>query len=181
MTGQKNPNRSSETPQSDQQSSDPDTVSFDFDADSVHERRPESDPGQLPEKFGRYRIVRNLGEGGMGSVYLAHDSQLDGPVALKIPRFSEGREQDGISRFFREARAAFRIRHPGICPVHDIGETEGQHFTAARGHQHRLSRTNFGLATGMLRNQRFLGRGTGDRSTTIRHHPGSGNHPGDSV
>ena len=64
----------------------------------------------------------------MGSVYLAHDSQLDGPVALKIPRFAEGREQDGISRFFREARAAFRIRHPGICPVHDIGGIEGQRF-----------------------------------------------------
>jgi formylglycine-generating enzyme required for sulfatase activity/predicted Ser/Thr protein kinase len=64
----------------------------------------------------------------MGSVYLAHDSQLDGPVALKIPRFASEREQEGISRFFREARAAFRIRHPGICPVYDVGEIEGQYF-----------------------------------------------------
>ena len=115
MTGQKTPKPGSKTPQGEKQIPEP--TSLDAGADSVPEGLSARDPGSLPETFGRYRILRKLGEGGMGSVYLAHDSQLDGPVALKIPRFASGHEQDGLSRFFREARAAFRIRHPGICTV----------------------------------------------------------------
>ncbi len=79
----------------------------------------------LPETFGRYRIVKKLGQGGMGSVYLAHDTQLDRPVALKVPQFSP---QDGpqvLQRFFREAQTAAKIRHPHLCPVYDAGEIGG--------------------------------------------------------
>src|SRR5579872_5243418 len=46
----------------------------------------------LPERFGRYKIVRSLGSGAMGDVYLADDTQLDRPVALKIPRFADDRD-----------------------------------------------------------------------------------------
>jgi Leucine-rich repeat (LRR) protein/predicted Ser/Thr protein kinase len=82
----------------------------------------------LPEWFGRYRILKPLGEGGMGTVYLAHDSQLDRPVALKIPRF---RAEDGapaLMRFLTEARAAAVLRHRNICPVYDAGKIDGIHY-----------------------------------------------------
>jgi serine/threonine protein kinase len=73
--------------------------------------------------IGRYRIERKLGEGGMGAVYLAHDPQLERPVAIKVPRTVRC---DG--RFLREARAAAALRHPNICPIYDIGEAGGQPF-----------------------------------------------------
>ncbi|HEX4071946.1 MAG TPA: serine/threonine-protein kinase [Planctomycetaceae bacterium] len=81
----------------------------------------------LPERFGRYRIVRSLGRGAMGDVYLAEDTQLDRSVALKIPRFAD---DDGelFERFYREARAAATLRHPNLCPVHDAGEIDGIHY-----------------------------------------------------
>src|SRR5262249_5462045 len=58
--------------------------------------------------FGRYQIVRQLGQGGMGAVYLAYDSELQRHVALKTP-FLGGKPQS-LSRFYREARAAAQIR-----------------------------------------------------------------------
>jgi hypothetical protein len=83
---------------------------------------------RLPELFGRYRIVKLLGEGGMGAVYLAHDSQLDRPVALKVPTFSGDDAPRMLERFYREARAAAGIQHPNICPVHDFGAIDGVHY-----------------------------------------------------
>jgi N-acetylneuraminic acid mutarotase/predicted Ser/Thr protein kinase len=79
----------------------------------------------LPETFGRYRIIEKLGEGGMGSVYLAHDTQLDRPVALKVPQFSPQDDPQVRQRFLREAQAAANIRHPNLCPVYDAGEIGG--------------------------------------------------------
>jgi serine/threonine-protein kinase len=67
----------------------------------------------------------------MGVVYLARDTRLDRPVALKLPKFSADAVEDGLrTRFFREARAAAAIDHPNICPVYDIGEVQGQDFIA---------------------------------------------------
>ena len=63
-----------------------------------------------------------LGEGGMGAVYLAHDPQLDRPVAIKLPRVCND------PRFLREARAVAALRHPNICPIFDFGEERGQPF-----------------------------------------------------
>jgi formylglycine-generating enzyme required for sulfatase activity/serine/threonine protein kinase len=82
----------------------------------------------LPEQFGRYRILRKLGEGGMGAVYLAEDIELGRRVALKVPHFTAADGSDVIERFKREARAAAALRHPNLCPVHDVGHIHGIHF-----------------------------------------------------
>jgi HEAT repeat protein/serine/threonine protein kinase len=79
----------------------------------------------LPEQFGRYRILKKLGQGGMGTVYLAQDGELQRPVALKVPLFSE---EDQRVRFRREAQAAATLRHPNLCPVYDVGEIDGTHY-----------------------------------------------------
>ena len=81
-------------------------------------------PQTLPAPFGRYRLLKLLGRGGMGAVYLAHDTQLDRQVALKVPHLEAGGERV-LERFYREARAAATILHPNICPLHDVGEING--------------------------------------------------------
>jgi hypothetical protein len=79
----------------------------------------------LPQRLGRYHILRELGRGAMGTVYLAHDDQLDREVALKAPRFTAADGPDARQRFLSEARAAASIEHPNICPVYDVGEIDG--------------------------------------------------------
>jgi serine/threonine protein kinase len=63
-------------------------------------------------------------------VYLARDTQLDRPVALKVPRLSGHEEQDVLDRFLREARAAANLTHPNICRVFDVGSESGVWFIA---------------------------------------------------
>ncbi len=82
------------------------------------------------EHFGRFRILRMLGKGGMGAVYLAHDPQLDRHIALKIPKTGTEPNSSIVQRFYREAQAASNLRHPGICPVYDVGQIEGVHYLA---------------------------------------------------
>ena len=82
----------------------------------------------LPEKFGRYRVLSRLGGGGMGAVYLAHDSKLDRHVAMKVPLFTDADGPPVAERFLREARAAAALHHPNLCPIHDVGQIEGIFF-----------------------------------------------------
>ena len=101
---------------------------------------PAARPRNPGDTFGRYRVLKTLGQGAMGSVYLAHDTQLDRKVALKIPRFTVGQDAKIIERFIREARSAATLSHPNICPVFDVGEIEGTHFiTMAYIQGHPLS------------------------------------------
>jgi class 3 adenylate cyclase/predicted Ser/Thr protein kinase/uncharacterized protein HemY len=79
------------------------------------------DAQPLPDPFGRYILLRRLGRGGMGTVYLARDTQLDREVALKVPQFEAGDCTVLRERFYREARAAALLHHPNICPVFDVG------------------------------------------------------------
>ena len=86
--------------------------------------------GNVPTAFGRYRIVRQLGQGGMGTVYEANDPELQRRVALKLPHFSGSpeKQKQAQGRFLREARAAAAIEHPNVCPIYDVGEQEGRPF-----------------------------------------------------
>ena len=79
----------------------------------------------LPEAFGRYRIIAKIGRGGMGVVYLAHDTQLDRRVALKVPRFDDDAGGRARARFRREAQIAATFAHPNLCPIFDVGEHDG--------------------------------------------------------
>ena len=70
---------------------------------------------------GRYRLLRRLGSGGMGTVWLAHDELLDRNVAIKEIRLPFAGEDDpAVKRALREAQAAARLNHPGIITVHDV-------------------------------------------------------------
>src|SRR5262245_38641095 len=83
-----------------------------------------------PASLGEFRIVREIGRGGMGVVYEAEQSSLRRRVALKVlpPAFSQ--DPRIVARFRREAEAAGRLRHPGIVPVYSVGETAGTPFFA---------------------------------------------------
>ena len=84
----------------------------------------------LPTQFGRYRIEKLLGKGAMGAVYLAHDTQLERSVALKVARVSSAGSAKLIKRMETEAKAAAKIDHPLICKVFDFGEIDGIRFIA---------------------------------------------------
>ncbi len=84
--------------------------------------------GTVPRIFGRYQLLAELGRGGMGVVWKAWDSDLQRTVALKMIRSAQFADKSEVDRFLREARAAARLRHAHIVPVHDVGETDGQHY-----------------------------------------------------
>jgi serine/threonine protein kinase/tetratricopeptide (TPR) repeat protein len=78
----------------------------------------------------QYRILGQLGRGGMGTVFLAEDTVLQRKVALKFLPSEAAVESSGRSPLLREARAAARLGHPYICKVHEIGEAGGRQFIA---------------------------------------------------
>src|SRR5262249_1128967 len=85
-------------------------------------------PTTLPPELGHYRIIRQIGAGGMGTVYLADDTQLNCRVAIKVPHFPQDDGAEGVQRVYQEAKLAQSIHHPYICPVYDIDEASGFHY-----------------------------------------------------
>ncbi len=83
-----------------------------------------------PEQFEEYRIVRPLGGGAMGQVFLAHDTLLDRPVAIKfIANLDEAVQQLELrERFFIEARAVARLQHPNVVLIYRVGELQGRPY-----------------------------------------------------
>jgi serine/threonine protein kinase len=87
-----------------------------------------------PEQIGRYVILRTLGRGAMGIVYLARDPQIEREIALKTIRFDTAEKSFGAeeakARFLKEARISGRLQHPHIVTVFDVGEDQGTFFLA---------------------------------------------------
>ena len=77
-----------------------------------------------PTKIGRYTILRRLGQGGFGRVYLAHDDDLDRLVAIKIPNPERITQPEHVEAFLAEARILANLDHPNIVPVYDVGRSE---------------------------------------------------------
>ena len=82
------------------------------------------DGAKAPERIGRYRILRLLGQGGFGVVWLADDEDLRRHVALKLPHRARLSTPASLSEFLREARTAAGLKHPGIVTVHDVGRLD---------------------------------------------------------
>ncbi len=74
---------------------------------------------------GQHTILRLLGRGGMGAVYLARDTALERLVAIKVLPLDRGEDAASRERFRREARTAARLTHPNIVPLHGFGEADG--------------------------------------------------------
>ena len=77
-----------------------------------------------------YRIVKQIGAGGMGEVYLARDTKLERSVALKILPFAVASNEERMRRFTQEAKAAAALNHPNIAHIYEIGEADGTRFIA---------------------------------------------------
>ncbi len=77
-----------------------------------------------PARLGRYEVIRELGRGGFGTVYLGRDGELSRPVAIKVPRAGLIRSREQVDSFLKEARNAAGLCHPAIVAVHDVGRFE---------------------------------------------------------
>jgi serine/threonine-protein kinase len=87
-----------------------------------------SDEPRLPVLNGRYQLHRQLGRGGMATVFLAHDQLLDRPVAVKVLNADIAGDPSFAERFRREAQRAGQLNHPNIVGVYDYAEEDGTYF-----------------------------------------------------
>ncbi len=127
MDETKNPSETeaSQSPLSDLNGPSDETTSLSGTAGSQPPNDSVSDFSDIdPAKIGRYRIIRRLGQGGFGRVYLAHDDDLDRAVAIKVPNPERIAQSEDLEAFLVEAKVLAKLDHPHIVPVFDVGRTE---------------------------------------------------------
>ena len=104
-----------------------DSPAFEAAAEMIADSQPALVAGQV---VGHYQIIRPLGKGGMGEVYLANDAKLERKVALKLLPAEFTNHKERLRRFIQEAKTASSLNHPNIITIHEIGEAEGVQFIA---------------------------------------------------
>src|ERR1041385_8357390 len=82
------------------------------------------------QSVSHYKIIRKIGAGGMGEVYLAQDTSLERTVALKILPAEVAANEDRMRRFVQEAKTASALKHSNIVPIYEIGDADGVRFIA---------------------------------------------------
>ena len=87
----------------------------------------------IGQRFGHYRVLKQLGSGGMGIVYLAEDEVLCRKVAIKVLRLSPLEDIAAKARFLREARAVAALNHPNIAVLYETGEIGGELIEPIQG------------------------------------------------
>ena len=78
--------------------------------------------------LGRFQVIRELGAGANGRVFLARDPKLGREVAIKIPHAERLKTPQDIERFLRATRAAAQLRHENLCPIYEVNDVPGQYF-----------------------------------------------------
>ena len=94
-------------------------------------QRDESDRNAAPTVFGRFRVIKEVGRGGFGVVFLAIDPELNRPIALKLPLADSLLKAEIRHRFVREAQAAAALDHPNLVPLYEAGEIDSICYLAS--------------------------------------------------
>ena len=91
---------------------------------------PSKEPSKKVKQLGDFKVIKKLGQGGMGEVYLAHQISLDRKVALKTLSKELAKREDFVRRFQREAKSMARLDHPNAVKVYAVDSISGIHFAA---------------------------------------------------